>query len=78
MVFWLGSTIRLVVKIVVPLWVPYILLPHFTKDPKGDHHFVNHPYILPKMELHWSLQNARIIVPRGGPRTESLWMALLA
>ena len=28
----------------VPFWVPQILVPCYTKDPKRDHNFDNHPF----------------------------------
>ena len=36
--------IWMVVKIMVPFWVPQIIGPYYNRDPKRDHNFDNHPY----------------------------------
>ena len=47
--------IWVVLKIMVPFWVPSIVRPQIFGVPKRDHNFDNHPYRIPKN--HFAGQN---------------------
>ena len=54
----LYKSIWVVVRIMVPFWIPIIIRHLIFRDPKRDHNVDNHPYRVPREEggKRWKLQ----------------------